>query len=1066
MDNPDPEVKTPSRRASRSAPVEAFRLAIMLWASVPAIQPLLRKGLPGGTYDVPYHLYRLLDFDRTFRASQSLPWIAPHLALDYGYATFTFYAPLGLYLGEVFHLLGLGYIASLKACFAAAILASVFGTYLLARDLFDWRAAMPAAVLYAYVPYRLLDMYVGGDLAEVVAQAALPFVFWGFWRVMQRPGSGSAAVAGAALAALILAHTITALFAAPLILGFLVAWLLPRRSRRQLSWVVIAGAIGLALSGVYWLPTLAQLKEINSIALTSGQFDVRRELLPLGQLVQPRLVYDYRLLPEIGSRYNLGLVQVALAALAILWVVLTRPPRTGFLIGSALAACLLVWMQQRGSEFVWNALPLAQYIQYPNRLYSYVGLISALLLGSFAARPRLAKPGIPGCLVGRRFLTGIGLGLECAVVLLFVGTSLGHLPRHQASLQESEVNLPTVWRRENDLHLIAGNTQGDFLPAAAGSILSPEPSIASDRTPTSSSVRLTALWSGPLSLDARFTAARPSSISFDRLDYPGWTVTIDGKPTAISGVPPLDSMRISVPPGQHDLRLSDPGTLVDRVGAGISLGALLILAIIIIAPRRRGWPRRLGLIVAVAVLVTLGLASQMRPPRQLAGGVDFGDAVRLVGGRVDRVPGSQPGAVDVTLIWEALRSPLPACSVHLALQDPSGRVVAGRDKAPLFGLRPCTQWRAGEIVRDHQQIRLPPGAAAGPYRLAVGLSLGGKRAMPVADDPSSQRILPASGGTDDGARLMSLGLVNAPAPPRPVMLRGSFPVGATIGGIFSLDAARIEVISPSGEIGPTRDDQPFIARIAPGDGLRVDLRWRSIADAPADYAVFVHLVDARHQRVAQRDSFPDHENFPTTVWFPGDTLVDEYRLDTRPSLRPGVYALTVGMYTRHDLKTLPVRGNRSRDHQAILGQVKVSRRDQIFGHRESVVPLGAVFGDQITLVGAAVRAPSPASHEPIAVDLKWRADRQPTADYTVFVHVLDWRGRLVSQHDGQPLDGTYPTADWDGGDIIFERILVPVPPSLPTGTYRVEAGLYQLATGTRLRLADGATAVRIGTISR
>ncbi|MGH2461628.1 MAG: 6-pyruvoyl-tetrahydropterin synthase-related protein, partial [Chloroflexota bacterium] len=996
----------------RSAPAEALRLAIVLVASIPAIQPLLNRGLQDGTYDATYHLARLLDFDRTFRAGELLPWIAPHLALDYGYgyATFTFYAPLGLYLGEAFRVLGLGYIASLKASFAVAVLASAVGAYLLARDLFGWRAAMASAVAYVYVPYRLLDVYVGGDLAEAVAQAALPFAFWGIWRVTRKPGAGSSAVAGVALGALILAHNITALFAAPLLLGFLVISTVRQASRATVVWLAVAGILGLALSGVYWLPVLAQLGEVNTVALTAGQFDFHREFLPLNQLVQHRWTYDYRLLPRAGAMYNLGLAQFVLTIFAVLWVALVRPNRLALLLFAAVGTFLLLWMQQSGSVAVWDHLPLARFIQYQTRLSSYIGLLSALLLGSFAADRGERALRIARSAIGPGPVGVVGTCLAVAAVFLLADASLARLPRQSAPLRESEVNLPTIWSEESQSRLIVGNTQGDYLPASVRATFFQNAAAAVDTVPASVSARLTALWSGPLTFDARSDAARPATILLDRLAYPGWRATIDGKSVPIGTALPRGIIQVTVPAGQHELRITDPGTDVDQLGALSSCGALIVVLAIVVRPGQRDWRRRLIVVALVAGLAVAEVAGQVKPPRQLAGGIDFGDSVRLVGSRADRVPGSQPGAVDVTLIWEALRAPLPDCTVHLELRDASGRVVARRDKAPLFGQRPCSSWEAGEIVRDNQQIRLPPGATAGRYGLDLGLTLGGTAAVPGPDPVPLAGVRPAATILDD-SRFAPLGLVDASAAPSPATLPGAFPVGATIGDAFSLDAARVEPLAANGPSLPRSSDPRYLARIAPGDGLQVHLLWRSVFDAPADDAVFVHLIDARQQLVAQRDNYPDHENFPTSVWFPTDTLVDDYRLETPANLPPGVYTIGVGMYARHDLKTLPVRGNRANGYQVILGRVKATNRDQVFGRPLEVSPLDATFGRRIALVGASVQPSAPGA--PIVVNLEWRALAAPSADYTVFVHLLDARGRLVAQHDGPPLAGTYPTTDWD-----------------------------------------------------
>src|SRR6185437_13269025 len=120
------------------------------------------------------------------------------------------------------------------------------------------------------------------------------------------------------------------------------------------------------------------------------------------------------------------------------------------------------------------------------------------------------------------------------------------------------------------------------------------------------------------------------------------------------------------------------------------------------------------------------------------------------------------------------------------------------------------------------------------------------------------------------------------------------------------------------------------------------------------------------------------------------------------------------------------------------------------------------FGRQITLVGASLAPRAASANASLVVNLAWRALAQPSASYTVFVHLLDANGHLVAQHDGQPLDGTYPTTDWDPGDTVYDAVDVSLPPTLPAGTYSVEVGLYRLDTGVRLALPNGLTALSIG----
>ena len=70
-------------------------------------------------------------------------------------------------------------------------------------------------------------------------------------------------------------------------------------------------------------------------------------------------------------------------------------------------------------------------------------------------------------------------------------------------------------------------------------------------------------------------------------------------------------------------------------------------------------------------------------------------------------------------------------------------------------------------------------------------------------------------------------------------------------------------------------------------------------------------------------------------------------------------------------------------------------------------------------------------------------------DYTVFVHVRDEAGATVSQGDGPPAQGLYPTSLWQPGEIIRDerRVLLD---SLPPGRYDLVVGLYDLNSGVRL----------------
>jgi len=99
----------------------------------------------------------------------------------------------------------------------------------------------------------------------------------------------------------------------------------------------------------------------------------------------------------------------------------------------------------------------------------------------------------------------------------------------------------------------------------------------------------------------------------------------------------------------------------------------------------------------------------------------------------------RPGdTVPVTLRWHCL-APFGSSYqvfIHILTQD-GGALIAQRDIVPVNGLRPTTDWTAGETINDPHQIALPDDTPAGTYQVRVGLYDAGGR-LPVADAGETQ----------------------------------------------------------------------------------------------------------------------------------------------------------------------------------------------------------------------------------------------------------------------------------------------------------------------------------------
>ena len=75
-------------------------------------------------------------------------------------------------------------------------------------------------------------------------------------------------------------------------------------------------------------------------------------------------------------------------------------------------------------------------------------------------------------------------------------------------------------------------------------------------------------------------------------------------------------------------------------------------------------------------------------------------------------------------------------------------------------------------------------------------------------------------------------------------------------------------------------------------------------------------------------------------------------------------------------------------------------------------------------------------------------------DCTVFVHLIDEEGSTWGQKDNPPVDGFYPTTQWEEGEIVRDQYDLIISPDARPGDYWPEVGMYLAETGDRLAIVD------------
>ena len=89
-------------------------------------------------------------------------------------------------------------------------------------------------------------------------------------------------------------------------------------------------------------------------------------------------------------------------------------------------------------------------------------------------------------------------------------------------------------------------------------------------------------------------------------------------------------------------------------------------------------------------------------------------------------------------------------------------------------------------------------------------------------------------------------------------------------------------------------------RLAAGDLLQVRLDWHAIDQPSQRYKVFLQLLNAQGELVAQRDSEPAGGSALTSGWQPGEIISDRHGLLIPADLPAGEYRLIAGLYDMQD----------------------------------------------------------------------------------------------------------------------------------------------------------------------
>lgn len=241
---------------------------------------------------------------------------------------------------------------------------------------------------------------------------------------------------------------------------------------------------------------------------------------------------------------------------------------------------------------------------------------------------------------------------------------------------------------------------------------------------------------------------------------------------------------------------------------------------------------------------------------------------------------------------------------------------------------------------------------------------------------------------------------------------------------------------------------------APGEEIELTLYWRGLDYAKylgTDYSVFVHLVDDVGQLWAQTDGYPVGGLYPTSRWRSTEVVIpDGVSISLPANIPPDRYRLEVGMYLLPTGERLQVRpqSGRAMGDRVIVDYVKIGETYETQARPANT--LRADLGDGITMLGYDLAAGKVGPGDSVSLTLYWQAREEIQHDYAVFVHLVGPDGGIVSQDDGHPDEGFYPTSHWDKDEVVRDEHVLTVPSEAGVGEYELRVGMYTVEDMRRL----------------
>jgi hypothetical protein len=563
------------------------------------------------THDLYHHFDQMRSFYDGLASGRIYPRWQADVNLGFGAPTFVFYPPAIYYLTSAFYAVTGDWMTALFGTLLAATIASGAAFYHLARRFFGRTSALVAMVIYIVSPYRLVDIYQRGAIAELLAFVWMPLVLLFADRLIDR-GDGEAdlatrestarlvALLALSYAAFVWSHPPTAYQFALVLAAYVVCRCWLNGSWKRLVPIGSGLLLAVILAGAYLLPAALERGHVRSDAIEA------QDPYHSGYVFGSPDRYagdaaDFNRLIDL-----LWLMAIAALVLAGLLVAFKTIREWGFMkraraiaplsriIALVLAGGIACFLMVAPSRSVGSLIPEIGIGMFPWRLLVVTTLVTSLLAGWLFNSARDRSAGLPAA--GVPFFR-----IACAGLCILMGGAA-------VAVAVKKV----IWPYRGSPAFVAepGHLNYALSPRTALCDINSLPRVDGAAMAGGGGVSIEE-WL-PERRMIRVSGANPDRLIIRTFRLPGWSATVDGEPVpllngrtiefaggnAASALLPvggrttdpsrsceLGDIGIPVPPGEHLIALEYTLTPVKQIGSLMTFLAAAVICLLLFLSR-------------------------------------------------------------------------------------------------------------------------------------------------------------------------------------------------------------------------------------------------------------------------------------------------------------------------------------------------------------------------------------------------------------------------------------------------------------------------------------------------